>query len=241
MLAIPDPTFDREIPPRYIRARDVLLVFFRTLEERRENVLVALVGYTKTAEILMGWDDSPSQFQEIIEFGLSPGLHTTTGTSTEAAVGTIIDLFDMLPVDLRDTDRKLAIIVSDGEDTLPSSFLGYAIEELASETFDVIALQTGLLEANEGVPRFGQVGEFLGFEAMGGDLYTVPDTHAMSAIANATSGRGLHVRAEDPAAADKILQFASSVGSDGANPEETLIAVLGMFAIVTILCARVLQ
>jgi hypothetical protein len=241
MLAIPDPTFAGQIPPRYIRARKVLLQYFRRLQEQRNNVLVALIGYTKKAEVLMGWDDSPSQLQQFIEFGLSPGLHTTTGTSIESAVESVIELFDMLPVDIRDTDRKVAIFVSDGEDTLPASFIGYAIEELGKQSFDVIALQTGLLDTNEGVPRYGQLGEFLGFETMGGDLYTVPDSNTMSAIANATSGRGLHVRAEDAAAADKILQFTENVRREDAEIESGLIAVLGMFAVVTILCVRVVQ
>lgn len=238
MLAVPDPAFYGEVAPRYVRARAVLLELFAELEERRESVLVALIGYTKRAEILMGWDDSPSQLREIIAYGLSPGLHTTTGTSVDAAVGAIIDVFGMLPPESRDAARRLAIIVSDGEDSLPRSFLGYALEELASETFDVVALQAGLLDTNEGVPRYGEIGEFIGFEAMSGNLYTVPDAEAMTALASATGGRGLHVRAEDPAAAAKLLRFAVDARTGNGYLDERLFAILGMFTVVTVLCAR---
>jgi hypothetical protein len=241
MLAIPDPAFDGNIQPRYVRARTALLELFRILEERQQNMVVALVAYTKNAEVLMGWDHSASQLREIIEYGLSPGIHTTTGTSMEAAVGTVIDLFRMLPVELRDTSNKLAVFVSDGEDTLPQSFLGYAIEELGSQSFDVVALHTGLLDTNEGVPRYGEVGEFLGFEAMGGKLHTVPDAEAMDAIAHATIGRGLYVRAEDPLAAEKMLQFTVNVQTVDAYLENRAIAILGMFFVVLLLCARVLR
>ena len=241
MLAIPDPAFGPDIPPRYVRGKAALLELFRILQERRENVLVALIGYTKNAEVLMGWDHSASQLREIVEYGLSPGLFTSTGTSMEAAVGTVIDLFEMLPLEMRNNGRRLAIFVSDGEDTLPQSFLGYAIEELASESFDVISLQTGLLNTNEGVPRYGQVGEFLGFEAMGGKLYTIPSAEAMNSIANATTKRGLYVRAEDPGAVEQMLQFTLDGQITGDQLEKSLLAMLGMFAVVTILCARVLQ
>jgi len=241
MLAIPGPAFGQDIPPRYVRARSVLLELFSALQERRENVLVALIGFTRNAEILMGWDNSSSQLSEMIEYGLSPGLFTSTGTSMEAAVGTVVDLFDMLPTDLRDSSRKIAILVSDGEDTMPQSYLGYALEDLASGSFDVIALQTGLLDTSEGVPKYGQVGEFLGFESMGGELYTLPSAEAMSAIANATNEHGLHVRAEDPLAVQRMLEFTVDGNIGGGRLGKQQLAILGMFIVVALLCARVLQ
>jgi len=241
MLAIPDPAFDANVPPRYVRARNILLELFSTLEERRENVLVALIGFTRNAEVLIGWDYSSSQLREIIEFGLSPGLHSSTGTSMEAAVGAVTDLFNLLPADLRETSRKLAILVSDGEDTMPDSFLGYALDDLASASFDIIALQAGLLHTSEGVPRYGQVGEFIGFEAMGGELYTAPSTETMQAIAGAIPERGLYVRAEDPAAIEEILQFTIDGKVDGGYLGNKMFAMLGMFIVVTLLCARVLR
>jgi hypothetical protein len=241
MLAIPDPSVAQEIPPRYIRARSVLLELFGALQERRENVLVALIGFTRNAEVLMGWDNNSSQLSEMIEYGLSPGLFTSTGTSMEAAVSGTVEVFEMLPVELRETSRRIAVLVSDGEDTMPHAYLGYALEELASGSFDVIALQTGLLDTSEGVPSYGQVGEFLGFEAMGGELYTVPSAEAMHAMANATSERGLHVRAEDPFAVEQLMDFTVDGRNETAHLGKKQLAILGMFAVVALLCARLLQ
>ena len=241
MLAIPDPEFDRNMPPRYVRARDALLGLISKLEERQENVLVSLIGFTRDAEVLMGWDRNTSQLGEFVAYGLSPGLFTKSGTSMEAAVDALVDVFDMLPQDLQYTSRRIAILISDGEDTLPSSFLGYAIEELASSSFDVIALQAGLLDKSEGVPRYGQVDEFIGFEAMGGDLYTQPNVEAMTAIADATMERGLYVRAEDSASIEQMLRFVARrrVASDEFRKGQ--LAVLGLFAVVALLCARLLK
>ena len=115
MLAIPDPLTHPDNEPRYARARETLLGVFRALEERQANIVVSLAGFTKNAEILMGWDNSATQLREILQYGLSPDLFSSSGTSIEAAVETIVDVFGMLPKDLRDTSRKIAIIVSDGE------------------------------------------------------------------------------------------------------------------------------
>lgn len=241
MLAIPDPEFDRNMPPRYVRARDTLLRLLRMLEERQENVLVSLIGFTRNAEVLMGWDRNASQLREFVEYGLSPGLFTSSGTSMEAAVDALVDAFDMLPQDLQERSRKIAILVSDGEDTLPRSFLGYALEELASSSFDIIALQAGLLDKSEGVPRYGQVDEFIGFEAMSGDLFTQPNVEAMTAIAEATTERGLYVRAEDSASADQMLRFVARGQVDGEKLGSEQLAVLGLFAVVALLCAHILK
>ncbi len=241
MLAIPDPLFERDFPPRYARARETLLQLFRALQERRINVLVALVGFTQKAEIMMGWDDSPSQLREILQYGLSPDLFTSSGTRIEAAVETLVDVFGMLPEEFRETSRKVAILASDGEDTLPRSYLGYALEELAESSFDVVALQTGLLDTSEGVPRYGQVGEFLGFEIMSGRHYTVPDVELMSTISGATTESGLYIRAEDPEAVERILQFVGDARIDRDRFDSRLLVALCLFAVVALLCARVLK
>lgn len=241
MLAIPDPVFDRDIAPRHARAKKVIVELFRALEERQENIVVSLIGFARKAEILMGWDNDAAQVSDILEHGLSPEVFTNSGTSIEAAVGKLIDTFSMLPQDLQTNARHIAILVSDGEDTLPSAFLGYALEDLASSSFDVIALQTGLFDSSEGVPRYGQVGEFLGFEAMGGNLYTLPDSETMNLVSGATSQRGLYVRAEDPLAVEKMLQFSIRTRGGDGTPATTLLATLGLFVVVGLLCAGVLK
>lgn len=240
MLAIPDPFFKNDVPPRYERARVAVLELFKTLEERQKNALVALIGFTRNAEVLMGWDDNAAQVRDILEHGLSPELFTSTGTSIETVVKKIIDTFNMLPQDMQATSRKIAILVSDGEDTQAEESFAYALEDLASSSFDLIALQVGSLSDSEGVPRYGQIGEFLGFESMGGKLYTVPDFEAMSALSNATAQRGLFVRAEDPRAVEKMLQFLNQQAVDDGKPATSLLATLALFTLVGLFCARVL-
>lgn len=241
MLAIPDPLTHADTEPRYVRAREALLAFFRALEDRQENIIVSLVGFSKDAEILMGWDYSTVQLREILAYGLSPDFFASSGTNIEAAVETLVDVFDMLPQDVKETSRKIAIIVSDGEDTGPSEYFGYALEELSSNRFDVVALQSGLLGTSEGVPRYGQIGEFLGFEMMSGKLYSTPNVDAMVAISQASPQRGLYVRAEERDAIEKMLQF--SVGGRQRHPKfpGTLFASLSLFGIVALVGARVLQ
>ena len=240
MLAIPDPASRGDVAPRYERAKSTLLELFRSLEERRANVFVSLLGFTRESETLAGWDDNAAQFRDVLEHSLAPDLFSSPGTNIESAVAQLVNNFEVLPEGLQQSSRMIAIIVSDGEDTQPSEFLGYALDELSRQSFDLVALQVGLSIANEGVPRYGEVGEFLGFETMGGNLFTTPNTEAMVALASATSLDGIHVRAENPDAAAMILQFISKQGVDGAMPKQALIATLGLFAVVGLLCGRVL-
>ncbi len=241
MLAIPDPSTHPDTAPRYARARQTLLEVFRALEERQQNIVVSLIGFTKDAQIHMGWDYSAAQLREILQYGLSPNLFTSSGTSIEAAVEALVDVFGMLPPDLRETSRKIAIVVSDGEDTAPVEYLGYALEELSSNPFDVIALQAGLIGTSEGVPRYGEVGEFLGFEMMSGNIYSTPDVETMHAISQASPQRGLYVHADEPDAAEQVLRFAVGGPLRNSKLPGTLFASLGLFGIVALVGARVLQ
>jgi hypothetical protein len=241
MLAIPNPEFDGKHPPRFERGKAVLLKFIRALEERDEPVIVSVVGFTKNASIIMGWDQSTAQVREILDYAVSPDLFGSSGTSIEAAAKSLDGVFAMLPDELRTTSRQLAIIVSDGEDTMRESSFDYAKQDLADSDFDTIALQTGLLDKNEGVPTYGRVGEFTGFRSMSGNTYTVPDFAAMSAIAESSSGRGLHVRAESQTAVDRMLQFTVGGDTGKAAPDAMLLSTFGMFAVVSLLCAVILR
>lgn len=241
MLAVPHPEFDGEFPPRFERGKTVLLEFFRALEEQGEAVIVSVVGFTKNADIIMGWDQSTTQVREILEYAVSPDLFGSSGTSIEAAAKSLDELFLMLPEDVQARSRRLAIIVSDGEDTMRASSFEYALEELAEAGFDTIALQTGLLDRNEGIPVYGRVGEFAGFRDMRGDIYTVPDVAAMTTIAETSAGRGLHIRAETPTAAQQMLQFAVAGEARGAVADATWLSTFGMFTVVSLLCAVILR
>ena len=241
MLAIPDPLTHPDTPPRYARARETLLGVFRVLEEQQENIIVSLVRFTKDADILMGWDYSAVQLREILQYGLSPDLFTSSGTSIEVAVETVVDAFSMLPQDLREASRKIALIVSDGENTAAGESLGYALADLSSQPFDVIALQAGLLDTPEGVPRYDQVGEFLGFEMMSGNIYSTPNIETMDALSRASPQRGLYVRAEEPDAVEQVLKFVVDGQPRNQQMPGRLFFTLSLLGIVAVVCARVLQ
>lgn len=241
MLAIPHPDFGDAYPPRFERGKAALLDLIRGLEEQGIPVIVSIVGFTKEANIIMGWDQSAVQVRDILEYAVSPDLFGSSGTSIEAAAKSLREVFATLPDTLRANSRRLAIIVSDGEDTMRASSFDYAKEELAAGDFDTIALQTGLIDRNEGVPTFGRIGEFTGFRIMRGETYTVPDVAAMDTIADASAGRGLHIRAEIPGAADRMRDFIVGRTATGATPDAALLSTIGMFAIVSFLCAIVLR
>ncbi len=241
MLAIPNPEFDDEHLPRFERGKAVLLEFIRALEEQGEAVIVSVIGFTKNANIIMGWDQSTAQVHDILDYAVSPDLFGSSGTSIEAAAKSLNSVFAMLPEELQTTSRQLAIIVSDGEDTMRASSFDYAKKELADAGFDTIALQTGLIDKNEGVPTYGRVGEFTGFRIMSGEMYTVPDFAAMSTIAEASGGRGLHVRAESGTAVERMLRFTVGGNARVAAPDAKWLSTFGMFAVVSLLCALILR
>ncbi|MDH3534026.1 MAG: hypothetical protein OEO82_13915, partial [Gammaproteobacteria bacterium] len=181
------------------------------------------------------------QVRDILDYAVAPDLFGSSGTSIESAAKSLDSVFGMLPEELQATSRKLAIIVSDGEDTMRASSFDYAREELAAAGFDMIALQTGLLDRNEGIPVYGRVGEFMGFRDMRGDIYTVPDVAAMNSIAEASAGRGLHVRAESPGAVASMLQFSVAGGAGGFGADAAWLSTFGMFTVVSLLCAVILR
>ncbi len=241
MLAIPDPALGSEHLPRFERGKSVLLDYIRALEEQGQPVIVAVVGFTKNANVIMGWDQNTAQVYDILNYAVSPDLFGSSGTSVEAAAKSLHAAFAMLPEEIRTSSRQLAIIVSDGEDTMRASSFEYAKQELSDGGFDTIALQTGLADQNEGVPTYGSVGEFTGFRNMQGELYTVPNFAAMSDIAQASDGRGLHVRAEAPASVAEMRQFTLDGDARIAAPDAKWLSTLGMFAVVSLLCAVILR
>lgn len=241
MLALPDPQFASNQAPRFVRARDTLLTFFSALEERHAMPFVAMVGFTREAEILMGWDQSASQIREVLRYGLSPDLFGSSGTSIESAVKAIGRVFDMLPDTVSGSGQKIAIVVSDGEDTLPPSSIEYALEDLKAADYQVIALQTGLLREPEGVPRYDRVGGFLGFQSFSGREFTVPDVDVMWTLATSPGPGGLYVRAEDPQATERMLRFVTASDRRAAAPDASLLATLGMFLVVAALCGLLVK
>jgi hypothetical protein len=241
MLAVPHPELDGPYPARFERAQTVLVDLLRGIEERRESVIVGILGFTKQADILMGWDQGTVQARDILRFAVSPDLLGSSGTSFEAGVKSLNKLFSMLPDEARASSRKIAIIVSDGEDTMRASSFGYATSDIESGDFDVIALQAGLLDRSEGIASFDAAGQFTGFRSMGGSAHTVPDAAAMTALAAAAADAGLYVRAEAQDSVQRMLDFTLAGGGRAGGTDPALLSTFGMFAVVSLLCALIIR
>ncbi len=240
MLAIPDPNIEPDSETRFERGRQVLYELFSSLEESEQNYIVSMIGFTEKANVILGWESNISQVREILEFVISPDLFTSTGTSIEAAINALANSFNTLPQNLREKSHKIAILVSDGEDTLPYSYLEYALEKVESSSFDMVSLQTGLIGQDEGVPEYGEFGEFLHFQPMGGKLYTVPDVDTMMQFSQIESHRGLYVRAESPDAVEDILEFFGGNRIGDAGIDKDMAIILALFVIVTLIYARLM-
>lgn len=240
MLAVPDPDFAPGEVPRFERGKQALLAAMRALEEREQPVLVSLIGFTREANMLMGWNQNAAQSGEAIRYALAPDLFGGSGTSLEAAVESVEDAFAMLPAAYADA-RKFAIIVSDGEDTMREASFGYALDLLENSEFGIVALQAGTLDSNEGIPIFNRLGEFTGFRRMGGKLHTRPDVGAMNAMALPDTGRGIYLRAESPTAVPRMLEFVLDGRGRSAGFDAALLPGLGMFGAVFLLCLSIFR
>lgn len=237
MLAIPDPSTNKDLTPRYQRGINSLLALLAQLEDRQLDVLVSVVGFTQKAEVIMGWESNISQIREMLQYVISPGLFTSTGTSIESATKALVQSFNTLPQNLKHDATKIAIIVSDGEDTSTYSYMDYVMEELEANSFDMITLQTGSLDQNEGVPHYGEFGEFVDFEPMSGKLFTVPDVDTMMKLSEIPSHRGLYLRAESSGSTDKMVDFIVSSADTGIGLDQKVSVILGLFLVISLLFA----
>ncbi len=240
MLAIPEPSLNEENETRFERGRKRLFELFQELEDRQENIIVSMIGFTEKAQVILGWESNIAQITEMLEFVISPELFTSTGTSIEAAINSLAGSFNTLPQNLRDKSHKIGILISDGEDTLPYSYLEYAVEKVEAGTFDMVTLQTGLLGENEGVPEYGEFGEFLHFTPMSGKLFTVPNVDTMMQLSQIDSHRGLYVRAESPDSVNRMLQFIGGADSGIGDIDKTAAILLGLFLTISLIFARLM-
>lgn len=240
MLAIPDPAVAPEVLPRYRRGKAALLGMLQGVEERGAAAIVAIVGFTKHADVMMGWNRNVNQAGEVINHALSPEVFGSSGSSMEAAANALADVFDMLPDTFGDA-RRLAIIVSDGEDTMRKASFGYAVDAISRAGFEVIALQTGSLDTDEGVPAYEGPGKFVGFERIGGELYTRPNVAVMEALAKVHEDRGLYLRAEAPDASRRMLDFAYGNTPGRSGFDAVLLPAFGMFSTVFVLLAWIIR
>jgi len=208
MGAAPDPRTHGDVGTRMQRVQKVLLPVIDALDASDAAVMVSVTGFTAVPETVLGWDNNLPQVREVIEYVIAPGMLTEPGSDLGAALQGIVPQFDNLPVEYQDKQvRKYLIVVTDGEQTIEKGDLASGLADLRSKGVNIIALHAGLPEVPEGIPVYDQTGSFQGFQDIGGQIYTVPDTETMTMVTGNDELTGLYIRPESSTAVRDISEF----------------------------------
>ena len=208
MGATVDPREHGVTVTRLERARQTLLPILNALDTSGASVMMGITGYTAKSEMIMGWDSNLPQIREVIEYSMAPGILTQPGSDIGVALQGVLPLFENLPEEYQEQEtKKFLIVVSDGEQTLERGEIETALAELRTNNVKIVALQVGSLDIPEGIPVYDDAGTFLGFQDIGGQIYTVPNTDIMKLIAGDDQASGLYIRAENSNAVNEISGF----------------------------------
>ncbi len=206
MYAGPDPTRYPEVKTRLDRSKDVILEVLNRLDEDRTNILVSLIIFTVRAANVLGWNPNLREVSIIIDRALNTNLIGRGGTDLGGALARSVEVFDTLSDREKANTRKILWLVSDGERTVDMVDLNQNLEAIKQQDIAIISMQVGFLDEPEGIREYDEFG-FTGFWTGMGETYTIPDTNTMIEIAGLDDGQGLYVRAEDPQASGRILEF----------------------------------
>ena len=223
MGATPEPGANDDVGTRLERVQQVLLPVLAELGAAVRPVLVAVTAFTSKSETILAWDDDLSLAREIVEFVLTTGLLTEAGSDLGVALNGVVPLFESLPESYRNSGHhKFLIIVSDGEQTASRASSDAALARLRELGVQIIALHVGLSDISEGLPVYDENDDFLGFEEVGGQIFSVPDPELMHLIAGSNPAQGLLVRAESANAITTITDF---IGLQNSGPANTTLRV----------------
>lgn len=226
MGTLPEPLERDGVGTRLQRARRALLPLLAELEASTRPVMVGVTAFTSKAETILAWDDNFPQVREAVEFVLTPGLLTESGSDLGAALEGAVRLFELLPVSYRDSDSgKFLILVSDGEQNVDRSGTATALRNLREQGVRIIALHVGLSDIPEGLPVYDEAGAFVGFDQVGRQIFSVPDPAVMHAIAGSVPEQGIFVKAEQSDAAETAMEFIG-VRTAGSQPGSGRLALL---------------
>ncbi len=227
MGTIPEPGTNDDVGTRLERAQRVLLPVLANLGAAARPVLVSVTAFTAKSETILAWDDDLSLAGEIIEFVLTTGLLTEAGSDLGVALNGVVPHFESLPETYRSSGHpKFLIIVSDGEQTASRASSDAALAKLRELGVRIITLHVGLSDVAEGLPVYDENDDFLGFEEISGQIFSVPDPELMRLIAGTNPAQGLFVRAESGDATTTITDFIGLQNSGPANTTLRLWAIL---------------
>jgi len=235
MGAIPDPDTNDDVATRLERAQRVMLPVLANLSAAARPVLVSVTAFTSKSETILAWDDDLSLAREIIEFVLSTGLLTEAGSDLGVALNGVVPHYESLPETLKRSEHpKFLLIVSDGEQTASRATSDVALAKLRELGVQIITLHVGAPDVAEGLPVYDENNIFVGFEEIGGQIFSVPDAEIMRSIAGADAANGLFVSADDGNAAAAISDYIGLKNNGPANTSLRLWAIL-------LLCASLLH
>ena len=208
MGTIPEPATHGDVGTRLERVQRVLLPLFANLGSATQSAMISISAFTVKSETILAWDDDLSLAEEIVEFVLTTGLLTEAGSDLGVALNGAVPLFESLPEDYRGTEyAKFLIIVSDGEQTASRESSDTALAKLRELGVRIVSLAVGSTDIQEGLPVYDENGEFVGFEEVGGQIFSTPNPELMRLVAGEDPDQGLFVQAESTDAVGTITDF----------------------------------
>jgi len=232
MGTAPDPRVNKDVGTRLERVQRVLLPLLAELDASTAPVMIGVTAFTSKSETILSWDDNLPQVREVVEYVLTTGLLTEPGSDLGAALRGAVPLFEILPEQQRDQQQnKFLIIVSDGEQTVTQIDVATAITELREIGVRIISLYVGMQDVAEGLAVYDDIGSFMGFDEVGGQIYSVPDPEIMQLFAGNDPSTGLFVNAEESDAADTIMNFIGVSASKTATGPVYLTLVLMLWGL----------
>ena len=239
MGTMPDPGQHSGIGTRLERVQGVLLPLLANLAAAGRPAMIGVTAFTAKSETILAWDDDLSLAQEIVEFVLSTGLLTEAGSDLGEALAGSQALFENLPEDYRGEEySKYLLIASDGEQTANGELGEASLAKLRELGVRVIALHVGSDDPPEGLPVFGEDDEFMGFEEIGGQIFSTPDPGIMRLLTGGDDSDGMFASADDDDAAATITDFVGLQSGGSATDALRGASVLLLWAALMFVLLR---
>lgn len=236
----PDPRVDAATGTRLERAQATLSRIIAELDASTIPVMIGVTAFTSKSETILAWDDNLPQVLEAVEYVVTTGLLTEPGSDLGAALQGALPLFEILPDVYRDQQQNMfLIIVSDGEQTVGEANLAMAMADLRDLGVRIVSLHVGLEDTLEGLAVYDDAGNFMGFDEVGGQIYSVPDPDFMSLLAGKDGVNGIFARAENSDAADTIMEFIGVPTSNATSGPLYLATVLLMWVLTLAALLRI--